>query len=95
MVGILTFLAGVALLLWTFSLAYAMFTVPQSVQLGIEQGKPVDLPLAGEALVGVVFRILLLLVMAILGSVIANRGVKLYDTMGESASEVKPKSQKE
>lgn len=78
--GILTFLAGVALLLWTFGLAYSMFTVPQTVQLGIQEGKPVDLPSAGQALVGVVLRILLLLVMAILGSVIANRGVKLYDT---------------
>lgn len=80
-VGIVTFLVGVSLLFWTFQLAYQMFSVPQPVQLGMKEGQAVDLPKAGQALVGVFVRILLLLVMAILGSVIANRGVKLYDTL--------------
>ncbi len=80
-VGIVTFLVGVGLLFWTFQLAYQMFSVPQPVQLGMKDGQAVNLPRAGEALVGVLIRILLLLVMAIVGSVIANRGVKLYDTL--------------
>lgn len=93
--GIVTFLGGIALLLWTFGLAYSMFTVPHTVQLGIQEGKPVDLPRAGEALVGVVLRILLLLVMAILGSLIANRGVKMYDTQTHPSPPIEPKAPKE
>jgi hypothetical protein len=81
-VGILTFLVGIGLLFWTFQLAYHMFTVPQSVALGMKDGQAVDLPKAGEALANVLLRIVLLLVMAIVGSVIANRGIKLYDTLG-------------
>lgn len=80
--GILTFLIGIGLLFWTFQLAYSLFAVPHNVALGVQDGKPVDLPRAGEALANVLLRILLLLVMAIVGSVIANRGIKLYDTLG-------------
>ena len=65
------------------------------MQLGVQEGQPVDLPKAGQALVGVVLRIALLLVMAILGSVIANRGVKLYDTHAQAHSPVEPQKPEE
>ena len=88
LVGILTFLGGIGLLLLTFNLAYHMFSVPPSQALGVRQDAPVDFAKTGESFVGVVGRVLLLLVMSAVGSVIANRGIKLY---GESRAHPHPK----
>jgi hypothetical protein len=77
-VGILTFLLGVGLLVLTFQQANAMFSVDPAKALQVKQGAQVDLMKTGESFVGVVGRILFLLVMSVVGSVIANRGIKLY-----------------
>lgn len=77
-VGILTFLVGVGLLLVTFQQAYGMFSVEPAQALGIRPGDKVDIGRTGENFVGIVGRVLFLLVMSAVGSVIANRGVKLY-----------------
>jgi hypothetical protein len=76
--GILVFLGGVALLLFTFKLAYDMFFVPPDEALGMANAKTLDLNRAGTNLVGVLVRILLLIVMGVVGSLIANRGVSLF-----------------
>lgn len=76
--GILVFLGGIGLLVLTFSLAYGMFSVPQSQALGIEKDKAVDLAMAGGSFAGLIVRVLLLLVMGAVGSMVANRGIKLY-----------------
>lgn len=76
--GLLTFLGGVALLLATFRLAYGMFLTPPSEALGVHPGHTLDLNTAGTNLTGIVLRIILLLVMGVMGSVIANRGILLY-----------------
>ena len=65
-----------------------MFSVPPSQALGVRQDAPVDFAKTGESFVGVVGRVLLLLVMSAVGSVIANRGIKLY---GESRAHPHPK----
>lgn len=78
LVGILIFLVGVGLLLLTFKLAFDMFSVRPEVALGVDKKVPVDLARTGESFMGVVARILLLLVMSVVGSVIANRGIRLY-----------------
>ena len=76
--GMLVFLGGVALLAYTFQTALGMFRVPAQEALGIKTGKPVDLNEAGARFAGVLVRVLLLVVMAIVGSLVANRGIHLY-----------------
>lgn len=78
LVGILTFLGGIVLLLLTFRLAFEMFSIPPERALNVNRETPVDLARTGETFVGIIGRILLLLVMAAVGSIIANRGIKLY-----------------
>lgn len=82
LVGMLVFFGGIALLVITFRLAYGMFTVPTDQALGLQPNQPVQLEDAGQRLVGVLIRILLLIVMAGVGSAIATRGIKLYTDGG-------------
>ncbi len=76
--GILTFLGGIAMLGLTFKLAYDLFTQSPTQVLGITPGKPLDLGSAGASFLGVAVRMLLLVIMAVVGSAIANRGATLY-----------------
>ncbi len=78
LLGLLVFLGGIALLLFTFRIAYDMFTVPPVRALGLIKDQPVDLGSAGSNLVGSLLKVLLLIVMALVGSLIANRGIQLY-----------------
>lgn len=78
LVGLLVFLGGIGLLLLTFQLAYHQLGAPPEQTLGLRAGQPLDLPQAGQGLLGFVTRLLLLLVMSVIGGVIANRGLKLY-----------------
>lgn len=77
--GIVTFLVGVALLLLTFKLAYDLFSVPPGTVVATSADKGyVDLGKSGENLVAIVVRVLLLIVMGLMGSLIANRGVSMF-----------------
>lgn len=77
--GVITFLVGVALLMLTFKLAYDLFTVSPSQSVVILNHKgAVDAGKSGDALMSVVFRVLLLIVMGLMGSLIANRGISLF-----------------
>lgn len=78
LLGILVFLGGIALLLLTFKMAYEMFTTPPADTLRLQPGKPIDLGSAGTNFVGSLIRIVLLVTMALVGSLIANRGIQLY-----------------
>ncbi|HWA84480.1 MAG TPA: hypothetical protein VG820_13645 [Fimbriimonadaceae bacterium] len=78
-IGVITFLLGVGLLLLTFKLAYDMFTVPPShIISSTAKDQTVDLRTSGDNLVNVVVRVLLLVVMGLMGSLIANRGISLF-----------------
>lgn len=77
-VGMLTFLGGIALLLVTFSLAYRMFSVPPDQALGLKRGETLDVGMAGQSLASILVRVLLLVVMALAGSLVASRGISLY-----------------
>ena len=77
-IGILVFLGGVALLVLVFRLAYGMFNTPPAKALNIEPGKKMDLNSGISSLFMVLIRILLLLVMGMVGSWVANRGISLY-----------------
>ena len=76
--GLLIFIAGVALLAYTFKLAIELFGREPKEMLEIVPGKPLDINNAGAQLAGVVVKVLLLLVMAVVGGMIANRGIRLY-----------------
>lgn len=76
--GVLTFLGGVVLLLITFKMAYDLFSVPPDQVLKLKPGQEINVNNTGEAAFVLVFRMMMLLVMSIVGSVIANRGIKLY-----------------
>ena len=76
--GLLAFLGGMALLVFTFSKAFEMFSVPPDIALSMVPGKPMSFEVAGQSFAGLLLRVLLLLVMSFIGSMIANRGIKLY-----------------
>lgn len=76
--GIVAFLGGVALLVIVFRLAYQMFSTPPATALGFSSTKKLDLNAGIAAFLVVMIRILLLLVMGLVGSWIANRGISLY-----------------
>jgi hypothetical protein len=72
--GILTFLLGLGLLIYTFQHASAMFAVSARETLG--DGK--DVTELGKSFGHVLLRIGLLLVMSVVGSIIAGQGIRLY-----------------
>ncbi len=78
LVGLLVFLGGVALLGLTFKFAYEMFGVPHAQALGLVKGQAIDANVTGGGLLDIVIRLGVLLVMAIVGSMVANKGIGLY-----------------
>lgn len=76
--GVIVFLAGLAIVGWVFFQALGLFTKAPEINLGIPKGKPLDFNVAGINLIRLVLRILLLVLMAGIGSAIANRGARLY-----------------
>lgn len=77
-VGVLVFLGGIALLGLTFSLAFGMFSKEPADALGLQPGKPLDINQTGVMAGAIVFRVLMLIVMCVVASVVANRGIRLY-----------------
>lgn len=78
LVGLAVFLAGVGLLGITFKFAFDMFGVPQGKALGLTKGQAIDLGATGGSFAEIVIHLGVLLVMAIVGSLVANKGIGLY-----------------
>src|SRR3954451_8900928 len=76
--GIVVFLAGIGLLFYTFKLAYDKFNTPPETALHIDPKKPLDIAVAGTSFANLIVQVLLLVVMAIIGAIIANCGIKMY-----------------
>jgi len=76
--GVVTFLVGVALLLLTFKLAYGLFSIPPSIVISSTKDQSVDLGKSAANLGSVGIRVVLLVVMGLMGSLIANRGISLF-----------------
>jgi len=76
--GAVAFLAGLGLLFYTFKLAYDQFNIPPETSLHIPPGKALDTTIAVQSFAGLIIRVLLLIVMAIVGAMITNRGIKMY-----------------
>ncbi len=84
-IGLFTFLGGVGLIVATFWLAQTMFSVEPGDAIGIEAGKPLDLNNVVAAGVWILMRVILLVVMAGIGSAVATRGIKLYTHSSDAA----------
>jgi hypothetical protein len=78
----LTFLGGVGLIVATFALAQGMFSVSPQDALQIKEGQVLDINRVLMAGMGILARVLLLIVMAGIGSIVASRGIKLYVLSG-------------
>ena len=89
-IGIMVFLGGIALLAMTFQMAYTMFTTPAERALQLKSGVGMDIAKAGTSLGDIIVRIFLLLVMAMVGSFVSNRGISLYSS---SRALTSPKSE--
>ena len=82
LIGMLVFLVGVGMLIWVFSIAYALFTSSSAAALGMHiTGDPKKDP--GVALIGtnfgwLLFRIAFLFIMSLSGSFISQKGINLY-----------------
>jgi hypothetical protein len=79
-IGIIIFLGGVGLLVFVFMTAYSWFASPT---VGLQAGpvKGAIAPAAtqlGQSAMALLVRICLLIVMTIVGSLLAGRGVQLY-----------------
>lgn len=89
--GVIVFLVGIFLILFTFQQAWILFERPPQDVLVIQEDEPIDLQKSGNQLLATIFRILILIVMAVIGSLLANRGIKMF---GETPAEiVKPKEE--
>lgn len=76
--GLAVFLGGVTLLALTFKLAYDEFNQPQAHTLGLVKGQAIDAAQTGGSFARIVIQLGVLLVMAIVGSMVANKGIGLY-----------------
>lgn len=71
-----------------------MFQVPQLQAIGAgPDGTPLDLNKTGNTVLQLVYRIGMLFVMCVVGSVIANRGIRMYQHSWQVGSAPKPKKE--
>ncbi|RYG22814.1 hypothetical protein EON82_15975 [bacterium] len=77
-VGLQVFFAGVGLLGLTFKLAYDQFNVPHAEALHLVKDQAFDARVTGGGLADVLIRLGVLFVMAVVGSMVANKGIGLY-----------------
>ncbi|ARU44220.1 MAG: hypothetical protein ACK5XS_07215 [Armatimonadota bacterium] len=76
----ITFVIGVGLVVLTFWQAYQVFTTPAAAVVGAEKsGQPVQLQGIVNGVGDTVTRVILLLLMAGLGSIVATRGIRLFE----------------
>ncbi len=78
LVGLSIVLGGMAILYSVFREALHLFTTPPAVSLNVKPGQPIEISSAFNSVFGVVLKVILLVIMAWLGSVITNRGIFLY-----------------
>lgn len=74
--GVLTFLLGVGLLVFTFVNAARLYFGPQTVR--IESGTETDIASIGATFSEAFLQIGILVVMSVVGSLIASKGIRLY-----------------
>lgn len=96
LVGLGVFLGGIALMLFVFKQCYELFSIPVDHALGLEKGGKLDYNTAGTSFVQLLIRILVLILMAVIGGMVSERGIRLYarslhlDTLKPDASGSSP-----
>ncbi|HSI73232.1 MAG TPA: hypothetical protein VK934_08640 [Fimbriimonas sp.] len=76
--GLAVFFVGVGLLLLTFKLAYDMFSVDPSKALNLVDKNTIEIGTVGSTLTGLLIKVLLLIVMGLVSSLMASKGVQMY-----------------
>jgi hypothetical protein len=76
--GVIVFLGGIALVGVSFYFALQLFQTPTPELLGLAPEEEIEFTQLGSSAVGVIIKLFLILVMTLLGSVIANRGIRMY-----------------
>ena len=79
-VGLLVFLAGVAVLFFVFFSAYEMFMSPATGLIDAARGAngKIDINNLGGAFISVLVKLFLLFIMTYAGSLIASKGIYLF-----------------
>ena len=77
-IGLLTFLAGIGLLVFVAVLAYSFFTHTTAVPLPMKDTTTPTATLLGESAIQLFFKIALLIVLTVVGSLLASKGIHLY-----------------
>jgi hypothetical protein len=77
-VGLGVFLLGIGLLVIVFQVARELFSRTPSQAVFVTPGKPLDMAKATNSVTTLVIQIITMLIMAIFGSVVANKGISLY-----------------
>ncbi len=78
-IGIVVFLGGIALLVFVFAMSYRFFSSESSgIQIGSPNPAVPATVVLGMSVAKLLVRIGLLLVMAIIGSLLASRGIQMY-----------------
>ena len=92
--GLVTFLGGVALIVTAFIFAREMFAVSAQDAIGVTEGETINVNATVAAAFGVLLKVLLLIVMAGIGSILANRGIRLYAQGNPGLLPTKPEAEK-
>lgn len=79
LLGMLVFIGGVGLLAFVFYIAYSLFS---SDLVGAQGGAEPAAAQLGRIVINLLARIGMLVVMTIIGSMIASRGIQLYFASG-------------
>ncbi len=77
-IGILAFLGGAALIAFAFQLALQLFNQPPAVVLDVKPESSLNLNQVIQNLGQAVLKVLLLIVLALIGSFACNAGIRLY-----------------
>jgi hypothetical protein len=78
LVGLAIVLGGMAILYSVFREALSLFATPPNVAVNVKPDQPIDVKSAYNSIFNVILKVVLLVIMAWLGSVITNRGIFLY-----------------
>lgn len=87
--GVLVFLTGIGILVFTFVQAADLFSRPPSDMVRREN---VDVGQIGKSFADLVLQLGLLLIMSIVGSLVASKGIRLY-IGARSVAETRDKSE--
>ncbi len=88
--GIAAFLAGAGLIAWCFKLALDLFQKPPAVVLDVKPEASLNLNQIVQNLSQSLLQVIVLVVLAIIGSLICNAGIRLYaHSAGRRSSEAK------